>query len=163
GNAGNTYSNETFGFEVKVPAGFTVDESYLNQDLGPGREIPGVAFRIPADITTGTNLSDDSYVAIEELSDIECSPSAFIDPASQESEATIGNNTYTVSSNTGAAAGNIYEETVHVMQKENRCYDVRYFIHSSNIGNYPAGAVTAFDRKKLIASFDELAGSLVIH
>ncbi|HEU5114893.1 MAG TPA: hypothetical protein VFT82_03965 [Candidatus Paceibacterota bacterium] len=162
---GNSYSNEQFGFEVTVPSGFTVDESYLNQDLGPGREIPGVAFRIPASMADGTNLSSDSYASVEELSDVDCIPSDFLSVQGDASgiPVTMGRNDYISASTTGAAAGNIYEETVFVTRKEDRCYAVRYFIHSANIGNYPEGSVREFDRAGLVSSFDSIASSLTLY
>jgi hypothetical protein len=38
---------------------------------------------------------------------------------------------------------------------------VRYFVHSTNIGNYPEGAVTAYDRTALLDAFDAIRRSLV--
>ena len=159
-SADNTYSNETFGFSVSVPKGFTVNEAYLNQDLGPGREIPGVEFVIATSTAAGTNLSTDSHVAIEELSDVDCTPSDFLDAPSKSVSMAIAGNAFTVASSSGAGAGNFYEETVYVTQKESRCYAVRYFIHSGNIHNYDPGAVKEFDRESLVNSFDAITESL---
>ena len=39
---------------------------------------------------------------------------------------------------------------------------VRYFIHSSNIGNYPEGAVREFDRQALLNQFDQIRRSLIL-
>ncbi len=163
GGGGTTYSSQPFGFSVKVPPSFTVDESYLNQDLGPGREIPGVAFRIPASMAEGTNLSSDSHIAVEELSDVECVPETFLLSPTAESEVTAGGNTYTKASSSGAGAGNLYEETVYVTEKGGRCYAVRSFIHSTQIANYPAGTVKAFDRSALDSALQSIAASLTIY
>lgn len=157
------YANQAFGFSIMVPAGFTVDESYLNQNLGPGREIPGVGFNIPGSWTEGTNLSRDSHIAVEELSDVECIPETFLFSPSVESEAIQGKNTFTVASASDAGAGNFYDETVYLKEKGSRCYAVRSFIHSTNIGNYPAGTIKEFDRGLLRGALDSIASSLVLY
>jgi hypothetical protein len=157
-----SYSNPTFAFSVTVPKGFTVDESYINQTLGPGREIPGVAFVIPQSLSTGTNLSPDSKVAIEELYDVACVPSDFLDVDTLGTPVSIGSDHYMYATAGGAGAGNLYEESVYVRQKDTRCYAIRYFIHSTNIGNYPAGTVQEFNKADLISRFDVIAKSLII-
>jgi hypothetical protein len=159
----NIYTNQAFGFEVAVPRGFTVDESYINQALGPGREIPGVAFRIPSSWTTGTNLSQDSHIAVEELSDVDCVPSTFLDSPTIESRVVPGTNTFTVATENGAGAGNRYDETVYLTFKGNRCYAVRSFIHYGVLENYPTGTVKAFDARAFRTAFDAIASSLVIY
>lgn len=161
--SGSVYSSQPFGFQVVVPPGFSVDESYLNQDLGPGREIPGVAFRIPASMSAGTNLSADSHIAVEELSDVDCAPEAFLSSPTDVSEVELGGTRYTKARSGGAGAGNLYEETVYVTEKGSRCYAVRSFIHSTQLGNYPEGTVRAFDRAPLDAALDSVAASLTIY
>lgn len=160
--ASTRYANQSFGFEVTLPRGFIVDESYLRQDLGPGREIPGVAFRIPPELAFGTTLGVDSYVALEELSGVECAPETFLASPGATSESVIGGRAFAVSTVSGEGAGNVYEETVHVTAVEGRCYDVRYFIHSSDILGYEPGMVAPFDRQRVLALFDSIAGSLII-
>ncbi|MDE1875061.1 MAG: hypothetical protein KGI79_01925 [Patescibacteria group bacterium] len=160
---GNLYSNETFGFDIKLPPGFTVDESYVNTELGPGKEIPGVSFTIPASLASGTNLGVDSYVSIEELDNVVCEPSDFLSVETTGEPVAIGNNLFMYATSTGVGAGNIYEESIYITQKGARCYAVRYFIHSTEIANYPPGAVRPFDRQKLLALFDSVTASLDIH
>lgn len=161
--AASTYSSDKFGFRVAVPDGFVPDTDYINFDLGPGHEIAGVGFHIPATFSQGTNLSTDSHVAIERLNEVSCTPADFLDSPSPTETTTRGSNSFAVAHQVGAAAGNLYDETVYVTEKDNHCYAVRYFIHSSNIGNYPAGTVKEFDRASLLASFDRFLGSLVIY
>ncbi|HVU06735.1 MAG TPA: hypothetical protein VHE10_03040 [Candidatus Paceibacterota bacterium] len=157
---GTFYSNQDMAFSVTVPVGFTVDESYINQNLGPGREIPGIAFKIPASVAAGTNLSADSKVSVEELSDVDCMPADFLYQPRSSAPVAIGSNRFIVATSADAGAGNIYEETVYVTERGSRCYAVRYFIHYGNIGNYPAGAVKEFDRAALVRSFDAITASL---
>ncbi len=45
----------------------------------------------------------------------------------------------------GAGAGNFYQQEIYRMVDSNVCYEVIYYIHSTNIGNYPPGTVTEFD------------------
>jgi hypothetical protein len=42
------------------------------------------------------------------------------------------------------------------------CYEVTYFVHYGNIGNYPAGTVSEFDRTALYQQLDEILGSLIL-
>ncbi|HVT75205.1 MAG TPA: hypothetical protein VHD69_02225 [Candidatus Paceibacterota bacterium] len=157
---GSTYSSQDFAFSVNVPDGFSVDESYVNQDLGPGREIPGIAFKIPESMAQGTNLSRDSRVSVEMLSDIQCVPGDFLYDSGSSSVATLGNNQFVTATSAGAGAGNLYEERVYIAKNASRCYAVRYFIHSTQIANYPAGTVTAFDKAALLRIFDTFPASL---
>ena len=50
----------------------------------------------------------------------------------------------------GAGAGNLYQQEIYRMVNSNVCYEVIYFIHSTNIGNYPPGTVTEFDRDAIL-------------
>ena len=161
--SGTPYSSDTFGFKVTVPYGFTVDESYLNQDLGPGREIPGVAFKIPEQFSTGTNLATDSHVAVEELSDVACEPSDFLSTDSSGVPVTVGSAQFTYATSSDAGAGNRYDESVYITQKGNKCYAVRYFIHYGNIQNYDPGTVMEFDRESLLKTFEAFPSTLVIY
>jgi len=58
--------------------------------------------------------------------------------------------TFVHSTSEGVGAGNIYEQEIYRMVNKNVCYEVIYFIHSTNIGNYTPGTVTEFDRDALI-------------
>ena len=50
----------------------------------------------------------------------------------------------------GAGAGNFYQQEIYRMVDSNVCYEVIYYIHSTNIGNYPPGTVTEFDRDAVL-------------
>jgi hypothetical protein len=67
---------------------------------------------------------------------------------------------YSVASSSDAAAGNLYEERVLALKGSSPCTAVRYFIHSSNIGNYPAGTVKEFDHDALVSAFDAIRQTL---
>lgn len=162
--AGNSaYVNKVFGFQIQPGEGFTTRESYLNQDLGPGREIPGVAFVIPAALSQGTNLSPDSYLSVEKLSDVDCTPSSFIDSVTTTETVNISGVSFEKAVVGGAGAGNLYEETVYVTEKADACFAVREFVHSTQLANYDPGTVKAFDKAKLTKLFDSMLATLVIN
>jgi hypothetical protein len=152
------YTHTDPAFEVTYPRGFSVREPYLYQELGPGKDIPGVAFGIPQKMAEGTNLSEDSYISIEWKPGTTCSMTAFLDNPATSTRISDAGFTWEVASTTGAAAGNRYEETVFLKG----CTAVRYFIHFGVIENYPEGSVREFDRAALIASFDGIRRSFVL-
>jgi hypothetical protein len=79
--------------------------------------------------------------------------------ATGEIEQVIGNEvingyTFVHSSGDGAGAGNLYEQEIYRMVHENICYEVIYYMHSSQVGNFPAEAgITEFDRNAVIQKF----------
>ncbi len=161
---GNIYSSTQFSFDVMVPSGFTTNESYVNQELGPDRNILGVSFIIPASTAAGTNLSSDSHVAVEEVNNpTACVPADFINTTKTGTAVHLGGNSFMVASSSDAGAGNLYDETAYVTEKGSRCYAVVYYIHSGQFGNYPAGSITMFDRAALTQTFDTITSSLELH
>ncbi len=167
------------GFSLRYPTGFTVDKSYHYQALGPGKDIVGTKFTIPASMAAGTNLGSDSYISVEQIpltvpkADVSvntttiiplattCTASLFI-PNTKPQTVTDAGVTYSVSSTTGAGAGNRYEETVSAIPGTNPCIGVRYFVHYSVFENYPAGSIKQFNKAALIVVFDAIRRTLVI-
>lgn len=157
------YESGSLGFSVRYPAGYTLAPGYQYEELGPGKEIQGVKFTIPASLSTGTNLGSDSYVSVEEIPDTaDCSAALFLDHATATTE-TIGSTEYSVASTTGAGAGNRYEETVYALHGTNPCIGIRSFIHYGVFENYTPGSVKAFDRDTLLSQFDKVRDSLVVN
>jgi len=159
-----TYSNSALGFSIDYPAGFTVDEQYKYQELGPGKDIDGVKFTIPATMRDDTNLGSDSYLSVEEIpqaKDKSCTANLFLEQGKAHT-LTDGNITYSMASFTGAGAGNRYEETVYAILGTNPCVAVRYFIHYGVIDNYPP-TVHEFDKQALLNIFDQIRRSLAVH
>jgi hypothetical protein len=120
-------------------------------------------------MATGTNLSSDSYISIEQIpyTDIPrgqtCSAALFVDPETPVSNMTDNDIQYSVASSTGAGAGNRYEEHVYAIPGTNPCIAVRYFIHYGVFENYPSGTVKHFDETALLKEFDTIRRSLTIN
>ncbi len=156
------FATSSLGFSLRYPEGYARDESYRYQELGPGKDILGVKFTIPAALATGTNLSADSYVSVEEIPQVrDCSAALFLERGVAEDVVDDGT-TYSVASSTGAGAGNRYEETVYAFPGTSPCIAVRYFIHYGVLENYPAGTVRAFDHQSLTDQFDAIRRTLSI-
>jgi hypothetical protein len=65
---------------------------------------------------------------------------------------------------TGVATGNIYEQIYHRAVVNGFCYEVIFFIHSSNIGVYaPDAGVKEFDHAALLERFEDILSTLVFH
>ena len=165
-NLPQMYSNSTQSFSIRLPSGYAVDESYRYQELGPGKDIFGIKFTIPASIATGTNLASDSYISVEEIPKVKsCTANLFLEQGTVQSFNDAGTD-YSFASSTGAGAGNRYEETIYALSGTSAdwqtCIAVRYFIHYGVFENYPAGIVREFDKQAILAQFDLIRRSLVM-
>lgn len=157
-----TYTSSTLGFSILFPKDYT-SAAYAYQALGPGKEINGVKFTIAPSVSAKTNLSSDTYVSVEELPNAQnCSATLFLDSPQKVSTVTDNGVEYSVAQGGGAGAGNLYDETVYAIPGSMPCAAVRYFIHSTQIGNYPAGTRTEFDKAALVAQFDQIRRTLIL-
>lgn len=154
------YASTTLGVALEYPPGYTSSESYKYEGF-PGKPISGASFTIPAAMATGTNLSTDTRLSIEQLPRAKkCTGDIFINEDVKAVSMTDNGVEYSVASTSGAAAGNRYEETVYALASSVPCTAVRYLVHSTAIGNYPEGAVREFDQAQLMADFDKIRQSL---
>ena len=112
-------------------------------------------------MATGTNLSSDSYISVEQIPNLSsCIARPFLWKGQEITLSPADDVTqFLVASSTGAAAGNRYENAVYVQQDTNPCTAVRYYIHFGSIENYPPGTVREYDRQKLISEFDAIRQS----
>lgn len=159
-SGGTEYRSDTYGFSVRYPDGYRVDDAYSYKALGPNTDIPGVSFTIPASLTAGTNLSQDSYLSVEKLpSGRACEAASFISNMVNTQRVDENGRTWTVVKGGDAGAGNFYDETVYILQDGSDCFGIRQFIHSTNVGNYDPGTVIEFDRVALDGAFAQFRAS----
>src|SRR3989344_4697074 len=157
----STYASTTLVITLRYPQGWSAgDYSY---QFSSTKSIAGVKFGIPASMATGTNLSADSYVSVEWLPRAtKCVGDIYLKANVKAVPVVDGGISYSLATSSEGAAGNIYEEWAYALPNSEPCTAVRYFIHSTNIGNYPAGAVREFNKASLIAEFDKIRRSLLI-
>ncbi len=156
-----SYSTTTYS--LKYPAGYTQNAEYAYDQFGQAKLIHGVSFTVPAAMATGTNLSSDTRISVEQLPRAKvCSGDIYIKDDVRATKQTIHGIEYSVASTSGAGAGNFYEEVVYAISSSTPCTAVRYLIHSTNINNYPVGAVREFDRAALLMEFDQVRDSLQV-
>ncbi len=154
----STYATSTFS--ITYPREFTIDTSYQYEGV-PNKPIDGVSFTIPLTMATGTNLSADSRISVEWLPRAKtCTGDIFFLDNVRAREMTEGSTIYSVATTSGVGAGNLYEETIYALADSEPCTAIRYFIHSTNLGNYEPGTVRAFDRASLMRQFDTIRKSL---
>lgn len=159
----NTFASSTMGIVITYPLAYTADPSFVDTSFGPKKPIHGVKFSIPQTMATGTNLSADSGVIVEQLPRAKnCTGDIFVYDNVKATTVTENGVSYSVASTSGAGAGNLYEETIYALAGSVPCTAVRYYIHSSNIGNYPPGAVREYDKNALLNDFDDIRSSLVL-
>jgi|SRR3989344_5468142 len=157
-----TYASTTLGVSLKYPRDFTVDTAYAYTGF-PKKPISGVKFTIPGATATGTNLSSDTGISVEQLPRAKkCTGDIYIVDNVKPVEMTVGSTTYSVATTSGAGAGNFYEEMVYAISGSQPCTALRYFIHSMNIGNFEQGVAREFDRAALLNAFDKIRQSLVL-
>jgi len=77
-------------------------------------------------------------------------------------EEVINGYTFVHSTSDGAGAGNYYQQEIFRMVNNGVCYEVIYFMHSTNVGNYPAGTVAEFNRDALMQKFNNIFSTFSI-
>jgi hypothetical protein len=90
-------------------------------------------------------------------------PGSFGGPEEITSEVNIDGVPFTRSEASGVGAGNIYEQTFYRTAYQGTCYEITFFIHSTNLGNYPSDSgYREFDRAALMQKFEAILSTLVI-
>jgi len=152
-------------FSLAYPSGWILDTHHVYDALGPGKAIRGVAFKVDPAFAKGTNLSSDSYFALEVMPGPgPCRPDRFMDDAIDKIRSRQGHHgiTWLVLDGADAGAGNVYEQTVQTAEGARPCIATRAFAHSTNIGNYDPGTVKPFDRAQFNRTIDRMRNSIRI-
>jgi hypothetical protein len=89
-------------------------------------------------------------------------PASLAGPETVIGDVTINGASFTKSEGGGVGAGNIYEQTYYRSMHNGACYEITYFIHYGNIGNYDPGKVKEFDRAALLQKLDQILSTLVL-
>ncbi len=159
----NSFTNASSTFTVQYPDGWSPNADYKYTGVSVDKPIYGVQFVIPGTMATGTNLSADSYVSVEQLPRAtSCTGDIYLLENVKASAIDANGHSYSVASTSDAGAGNRYEEWVYAIPGSNPCTAIRYFIHYTAIQNYPEGTVTEFDRAALTAAFDTIRDSVTV-
>lgn len=150
-------------FSLRLPLGYTVDENFVNE-ITPTQKISGIKFTIPKSATVGNNLSGDSFLSVEQISNTSaCTPFEFTDlKTAPVTKLTEGKVEYSVITMSDAGAGNRYETTIYAIPGTNPCTAIRYMIHSTNVDNYPKGTVKEFDKVALLKQFDSIRQTIIL-
>lgn len=164
------YASTDGMFSLRLPSlananadGYSVNESFENK-LSPTFSIDGVKFTIPKARANGTNLSNDTFVSVENILDTKsCTADLFFGEKHVVTQRIDGAMTYSVATSSDAAAGNRYEEIVYALPGTNPCMAVRYMIHYGAFENYATGTVTQFNSEALITEFDQIRRTLVVN
>jgi len=90
-------------------------------------------------------------------------PGSFGGPETITGEVNIDGVPFTRSEAAGVGAGNIYAQTFYRTAYQGTCYEITFFTHSANIGNYPADSgVREFDRAALTQKFEAILSTIII-
>ncbi len=149
-------------FTIAVPPGYTAEQYAYTIDALERITSSGVKFPIDPAMASGTNLSADSYVSVERIPTLSaCNAGAYIYGNEPVESLIDEGKAYSVATSSGAGAGNFYEEWVYVRtDNPGICPAVRYYIHTTNLANYPEGTVQAYNREALLEEFDKIRLSL---
>ncbi|MEK7612919.1 MAG: hypothetical protein AAB449_02105 [Patescibacteria group bacterium] len=157
-----TFASSTMGISFDYAPEFTLNDAYAYTGFS-GKPIRGVSVAVPLAMATGTTLSAGTYVSVEQLPRANlCTGDIFITANVRPTDVMENGVEYSVASSSGAAAGNRYVETVYALKGSKPCTAVRYYIHSTDVGNYPVGTVREFDQAALISAFDTVRRTLLI-
>ena len=159
------YTNLATGLSLRYPDFFapalTVSGNYK---FAPGLTL-GV---VDSPFYKNTNLSE-AYVFVGSSSDAQmvatCTEPNQNGGAPEQliGDEVINGYTFVHSSSDGVAAGNSYHQEVYRMARSGVCYEVILYLHSTNVGNYPDGTVTEFDRNGIIQRFYEVFSTIAIN
>lgn len=158
------YKDSDFGFKIVYPEGSNVRKEGFEGFLRVTADgTPTVGIFLQEALFSGTNLGE-AAVAIGVISKplalANCNKAADMQ---ETSGGTVNINGVEFNSfdAIGAAAGNLYESKTYRTVYKGRCYEIVEMLHSGNIGNYPPGMITEFDKAKFSGILEKIAKTFV--
>jgi len=148
-----TYQNGTYGFEFQYPQNMVfVTPNYANlQDKI-------VEVSIPQTDYPKTNFGDAAFSVSASFARSLASCLAMNAPENGDGFKTktqINGQTFYMSPGSGVGAGNLYESKIYRTLSGNQtCIELNETLHTANIGNFPAGTVTAVDKNVVWSRLD---------
>jgi len=138
----------------------------------PGAEVTRIAPEISLNFVdtksySNTNLTEAYFLfgsssAADEVQNC-TQPISFGGPENILGERDVNGVKFVHSEGGGVAAGNIYEQTYYRAASQGVCYEITFFVHYGNIGNYsPDLGVKEFDRTALMQKFEAILSTLII-
>jgi hypothetical protein len=156
---------QDFGFvDSRYAVALNYTDEFAPTDMQVPVNIKGTPLLTLAFIDTSyysprTNLSEATLVLA--ASTDPAIVSTCTQPSAQFSETvtgqvTVNSYTFTRSEFNGAAAGNRYDQISYRTVWNDKCFEVVFLIHSTNIGNYTPGTVVEYDHDALLGKFEGL-------
>ncbi|MFZ5922674.1 MAG: hypothetical protein ACOYY3_16645 [Chloroflexota bacterium] len=108
-----------------------------------------------------TNLSE-AYFMVNTVADASTCTQVSAPNETLLGQETFNGYDFTQSQAIGAAAGNLYDQLFYRAVIEGDCYEIAFFMHSGNIGNYTPGSVDEFDRAALVQKFEEVLSTFTV-
>lgn len=149
-------------FEIPEGWGFAKADAPYNEfaDTTKGED-SFVRLQLPKETYPGTNFGNAdlglSAVYVASLEDCLAYPSSDAQAIFDIKQSTVLNGiTYYTSTSTGAAAGNIYDSKNYRTYQNQFCFSAAETLHTSNIGNYDPGTVTAVDEDAVWARLEAI-------
>lgn len=157
-----TYNNSTYGVTFQYPQtmNFVTPTYALLQDKITELQIPQSAY-------PKTNFGDAAFsVSAAYAKDL--ATCLTMNPPENASgfknQTQINGQTFYLAQSMGAAAGNRYDSTVYrTLSGKQTCIEVSETIHTSNIGNYPAGTVTEVNQGDVQSRLDAVLQTFKIN
>src|SRR6266498_167738 len=136
-----TYTNAQYGFEFKYPPNLL-----LKTDIQGIEGTPALAqVEFTQNSFPKTNFVE-AGIAVADLGQKSDCLTRIDQYQNFTGQQTINGIVFKTGSVTGAAAGNLYESSIYRTIHDNACIQITIVIHTGNIGNYPEGTVSEFNK-----------------
>ena len=156
------YRDPQYAFSIYYPSTALLTSDNIGGFL-PLTQSPVIGFSLNSDMFQGTNLGEAGvYIGATTSPGIvsSCvSPSSSAGETTATSSISIGGSQFSEFDSTGVGAGNIYEEKAFRTVENGACLEIVELLHSSQIANYPAGSVVAYDHAKFSGILDAMVGT----